>query len=595
MANSISSDLSTIKSLLGLIPTRRGSVTAIASLGLLSSLFEGVGLYLFLPLLNTLSTAEGSAIEYPAVFSPILDKVSPNWVVAVLAGLVLLCIVLKNAVSYANSAMFALVNCRAGHLLRTKLYRQILSASAQHINKESTGRIANAMLSESWRAVEALGVLYRLIVNSCTTLVLFGLLMILSWRGALVALPIGLFILALLHRFTRFTQQIGNESVSVNAAFIARFWETMEGLTTIRQFDRVKLERRKFEKISTGIVDVYIRMQLLGNTIGPVLETLVAFVVAGWIIVLFGLGLNIASITVLFLILFRLKQSLLGLATGRNQLLQLTRAVEEIETVGVACAESALAEGTQPLLGLKSGIQFRDVSDRYPGRDNLALQNVDIWIPAGKYVAIVGRSGAGKSTLTVLLCHDKDPADGEILVDGINLKTIRNADWRRRVGIVSQHVHLFSATVAENISYGIDNASTKAIEEAARIAHCHEFICALPQGYQTEIGEKGLRLSGGQRQRLALARAFIRNPDILILDEATNALDSETELAIQATLAQLPAKTTLISIAHRISTVRAADHVIVLDGGRVVEQGSPGSLRLSDGHFAHLERLQSLD
>ena len=213
-------------------------------------------------------------------------------------------------------------------------------------------------------------------------------------------------------------------------------------------------------------------------------------------------------------------------------------------------------------------------------------------IPKGKITAIVGFSGAGKSTIINLICRFYDVTEGAIYVDGLPLKQLDLESWRSQIATVSQDIYLFSTTVKENIAYGDLDATEDDIIAAAKQAHAHEFICELPQGYDTKVGDRGIRLSGGQRQRLALARAIIRNPKILILDEATNSLDTISESLIQETLKTLIHDRTTIIIAHRLSTVTQADQIIVLEKGQVVEQGNFQQLLQLDGLFAKLYQLQ---
>jgi subfamily B ATP-binding cassette protein MsbA len=214
-------------------------------------------------------------------------------------------------------------------------------------------------------------------------------------------------------------------------------------------------------------------------------------------------------------------------------------------------------------------------------------------VPAGKTTAIVGESGAGKSTVMSLLFRFRDPTSGEIVADGTPLTAFDLQSWRERLSVMSQEVYLFNDTIAANIEYADFDAGPERVREAARIARADEFINSLPEGYDTRVGDQGMRLSGGQRQRIALARAILRNPDILLLDEATNALDIETEQAFQLALKQFSKGRTVVVIAHRLATVRAADQIIVMSKGRVIEVGRPDLLLKRPGHFARLYNLQS--
>jgi ATP-binding cassette subfamily B protein len=245
-----------------------------------------------------------------------------------------------------------------------------------------------------------------------------------------------------------------------------------------------------------------------------------------------------------------------------------------------------------PTAEVRGEIRFEAVDFAYPGRDPL-LRQFDLAIPAGSTLGIVGSTGSGKSTIVKLLLRLYALQAGRILLDGIPISALRLDDLRQAIGLVSQEVFLFHGTVAENIAYGSFQASHEAIEAAARLAEADGFIRALPQGYATVVGERGQRLSGGQRQRIALARAILKNPPVLVLDEATAAVDNDTEAAIQRSLEQITAERTTLVIAHRLSTVRHADRIVVMEHGRIVESGRHDQLIAAEGAYANLWRVQA--
>jgi len=246
-----------------------------------------------------------------------------------------------------------------------------------------------------------------------------------------------------------------------------------------------------------------------------------------------------------------------------------------------------------PKAEVRGELAFEGITFAYEGSSRPALDGVDLRIGAGRSAAFVGSTGGGKSTLIKLLLRFYEPQQGRVLLDGVSVNELNLQDLRRAIGYVAQDTFLADASVAQNIAYGMPDASREAVIEAAKSAEAHDFIVALPQGYDTPVGERGMRLSGGQRQRLALARAILKNPPILVLDEATSAVDNETEAAIQRSLDRLVVGRTTLIVAHRLSTVRHADTIHVIDGGRIAESGTHEELLALDGLYASLWRLQT--
>ncbi|MGI9160757.1 MAG: ABC transporter ATP-binding protein, partial [Saprospiraceae bacterium] len=247
-----------------------------------------------------------------------------------------------------------------------------------------------------------------------------------------------------------------------------------------------------------------------------------------------------------------------------------------------------------PLAQFSDAVEFRNVSFQYANAERPAVRDVHIRLPRGKIIALVGASGAGKSTLADLLPRFYDVQEGAILLDGVDIRQLRLKDLREQMGIVSQEAILFNDTVANNIAFGNANAGQADIERAARAANAHDFITALPEGYHTNIGDRGAKLSGGQRQRLTIARALLKNPPILILDEATSALDSESEKLVQTALDRLLANRTALVIAHRLSTIQHANEILVLDAGHIIERGTQEQLMALGQAYRRLVELQAL-
>jgi subfamily B ATP-binding cassette protein MsbA len=259
-------------------------------------------------------------------------------------------------------------------------------------------------------------------------------------------------------------------------------------------------------------------------------------------------------------------------------------------------AENHITDPANPqeLKSFNQGIEFKDVSFRYRNSETLVLRDINLTVPKGKTIALVGQSGSGKSTLVDLVPRYHDVLEGQILIDGKDVRDVRIGDLRALIGNVNQEAILFNDTIFNNITFGVDSATQAEVEAAARIANAHDFIMETEHGYQTMIGDRGGRLSGGQRQRLSIARAILKNPPILILDEATSALDTESERLVQEALERLMKSRTTIAIAHRLSTIKNADEICVLHEGQIVERGTHEELIALGGYYKKLNDMQSL-
>jgi len=285
---------------------------------------------------------------------------------------------------------------------------------------------------------------------------------------------------------------------------------------------------------------------------------------------------------------------LIGLITAnKNNLINYLPSYEQVRKLEEKALQQVQQTGAQPFTQFKSGVLLNAVTFTYPGKE-FSLKNITLQVKKGSMVAIAGESGSGKSTALDLLMGFYEPETGEVLVDGISLSHYDINSFRARIGFVPQDTLLFNAAIKDNLLWGKNDATQQEIESACRQAHAHEFIMELPQGYDTEVGDRGVRLSGGQRQRIALARAIIRKPELLLLDEATSALDSQSEMLIQQAINDIARETTIVIVAHRLSTIANADYIYVMENGTIVEHGAYRDLVEKNGLFAHMIQLQSL-
>ena len=325
--------------------------------------------------------------------------------------------------------------------------------------------------------------------------------------------------------------------------------------------------------------------------IAPTTELLYLPVFVLVLVIAWRFGIGLPSLLAFLVLLYRMQAPLKGLDHARVALGTYDAAVREVSTLLERTRIPETPAGGRPFVALDRQVTFDRVSFSYDGQ-RPAVSDISFRIDKGEVLALVGGSGAGKSTLVHLLFRLYEPDVGTIFVDDVPLAELDLGAWRRHLAFAGQDADLFSGSVHSNIAYGRPGATVEAVERAARLAHADHFIAALPHGYNTRVGPRGLSLSGGQRQRIALARALLREPDLLILDEATNALDGLSEQAIQETIEELRGRLTILLIAHRLSSVRLADRVVVIMEGRVAEQGRPRELLGRDGLYARLHALQ---
>lgn len=592
--NAFAKEFRNVKTLFPVLRVYPWGLPALVGLGLLSSLAEGIGIGLFIPLLHNLKpthTAVQTGNWLVDGFRQVFNGVAPAQRQSIIALCLFASIFLKAALAYSNKMVFDWLDVHIGHRLRCGIFEQLLTVSYRFLENSESGRLLNALTTETWRTSDALGILVHIIITLCTLMVYTALLLFISWKLTLVVTVISLLISLLVYHLTRRARSLGERVTGINAVLANRMVEGIEGMKVIRAFGRESFEKERFQHVSGLLSNVLIKLELIAGMVSPIYEILAAALMVTLFLLSMRHPADIPVLLVFLFVLYRLQPKIKQLDEARVSLASLSAAAQEVISLLDTSDKPYIRSGTTPYRGLQHAIAFDHVTFRYNPADKPALQNVSITIPAGKITAIVGPSGAGKSTLIKLLLRLYDVTEGCIYLDHCPLPDVLLAAWRQRVACVSQDVFMFNATVRENIAYGRLEATDAEIIAAAKQAAAHDFIVALPEGYDTRVGDHGVRLSGGQQQRIALARAIVRAPEILILDEATNALDSISERLIQEALDTLSQTCTVIVIAHRLSTIDQADHIVVLREGCVHEQGALQQLLQRDGLFAELYRL----
>ena len=582
------------RSLLPLLRHRPWGVAGLVVLGVLTSLAEGISVSLFLPFLQSMGAGDGAATgnRFVDAVGGLFSAVPEAQRLLVIALAIFTLLVVVSLLRYAYDMVFAWMDVRIGHRLRSGIYAQLLAVGYGFLERSEFGRLLNTLSTETWRTSAALATLVGLFIGLCTAAVYVALLLLLSWKLTLLVL-VGLALISAVARFlTRRVKALGAEATEANAALAQRMLEGLGGMKVIRTFVREPYEQRRFDRASEEVTSIFWRLGLLSGIVTPVYEVLSAVLLVSVLYVSLQDTANLPLLLVFIFVLYRLRPRVQSLDAARVRLTSLAAAVRDVNGMLDRTDKPYIASGNDPFEAVRDGIRFDDVTFRYAPDEDPALDGVSFTIPAGKTTAIVGPSGAGKSTLIKLLFRFYDPDAGTVRVDGRPLPDLDLVAWRERIALVSQEIYLFNASIRENIAYGRLDATDEEIVDAARRADAHAFIEALPHGYATRTGDRGVRLSGGQQQRLTLARAIVRDPALFILDEATNALDTISENAIQSALRTFGEDRTVVVIAHRLSTIEHADHIIVLEEGRVAEQGTLQALLDHDGLFARLYRLQ---
>lgn len=503
----------------------------------------------------------------------------------------------KTASVYGSiAAMIPLSNGIVRDIQR-KIYNKLLSLPIGFYSEERKGDIMARMsgdVNEVERSIT--GSLNMLIKNPILITAYFVTLITISWQltiFTLVVLPIMGFIIG---RVGRSLKRKSTKAQQALSDTLTHLEETLGGLRIIKAFLAEKKMSTKYDELTNNFRNTVTRVGLRQQMSGPMGEFLGTCLIVsvlwfgGTLILQNNSPIEAPSFIYYLVILFSILQPLKELTKASYSIPRGMASMERIDKI--LGAENKITEIKEPVeMGLfKKEIEFKHVNFSYGQKQ--VLKDINLKVPFGKTIALVGQSGSGKSTLVDLIPRFYDIEDGEILIDGHNIKTLRISDLRRQMGNVNQEAILFNDSFFHNIAFGIENASLDQVIEAAKIANAHDFIMENPEGYDALVGDRGGKLSGGQRQRISIARAILKNPPILILDEATSALDTESEKLVQEALNHLMKNRTTIAIAHRLSTIKNADEICVMNEGSIVERGTHQELIELNGYYKRLNDMQ---
>lgn len=592
---------------------------------ILSALLDGASIYLSIPLLDTLFQQKGVSSGNSVQNINVMQEKAGNWIsqfineitsgfrafifsgstAEILFKICLLIVIAflgKNLFGYLQAYFLAHVEQGMIRNLRNEAYQHLHKLPMSFFKNERTGNLISRIMNDVNAVNSSVSAVFLNLIREPLKIIVFlGIAVAISWKltlFSLVVLPFSLIIISYIGLILR--KQSGLLQAKM-ADLTNRLHETITGVKIVKAFGMEEYENKKFFNETQNFFKLSLKITRIRNIASPTTEFL--SVIVGVVIIYFGAQLVLVekSITAsqfigfLFAI-FQLMPPIKELSSVNNRIQESSAAADRI--FEILDTEPNIKNVPNPISvnDFNDSIEFEHVYFKYDDSEDYVLEDITFKAEKGKVIALVGSSGSGKTTLVDLIPRFYDPTEGRILLDGIDIKNIRIEDLRKLMGIVTQETVLFNESVRNNIAYGLANCSEEKIIEAAKAANAHNFIMELPQKYDTIIGEKGTKLSGGQRQRIAIARAILKNPPIMILDEATSALDNESEVLVQEAIERLMQDRTVFVIAHRLSTIRNADRILVIERGKIVQDGKHQDLIYEDdGIYKKLYELQFRD
>ncbi|MEH2278843.1 MAG: heterocyst formation ABC transporter subunit HepA [Nostoc sp.] len=565
----------------------------------LAATFEGVSIGFLLSFLQSLTSPNAQPVQTGIHWFDIWilgAKTSAINRLYRVSLLILLSTWLRATFNYFSQVYTELSQLHLADRLRKQIFEQLQSLSLSYFAKTRSGELINTITTEIEKIRQGFSGTAFLVTRGLTTFVYLISMFLISWQLTLISALLFTLLGVGLSNLNARVRESSFGMTTANANFTSTAIEFINGIRTVHSCGTQEFERQRYYKASDKVISSTTKVVFTWTLVKPIAEGVATTVLIGMIILAFTSlvtngTLQVASLLTFFFVLFRFIPFVQDINGTRAYLSTLHGSADNIKNMLKSDDKYYFQNGKIEFKGLKRSIDLVSVDFGYDD-ENLVLHNITLTLEKGKMTALVGASGAGKTTLADLIPRFYNATDGYLYIDEIDVRQFEINSLRRKIAVVSQDTFIFNTNVWQNISYGTPEATNDEIQEAAKLANALEFILEMPEGFNTQLGDRGVRLSGGQRQRVAIARALLRNPEILILDEATSALDSVSERLIQDSLEKLSVGKTVIAIAHRLSTISKADKVVVLEQGRIVEQGKYQELLELKGKLWKYHQMQ---